>query len=103
MALLIAPILLITAVLYIAYPLLKEESEPEDQMADERNAEDQALQNRSDIIDVLKDIDMDYRMGKLSKHDYETLKGDFENRAVEAFQRLKSFQTRGGQSEKIKS
>ncbi len=102
MALLIAPILFIAGVLYVAYPYLKEEAEPEVRAADEKSDEDEALQYESDIIDVLRDIDMDYRMGKLSKQDYEALKGDFERRAVGAFQQLQSLQKRGGRARKNK-
>lgn len=103
MGLLIAPILFIAGILYIAYPLLKEEEETEVRAADEKSAEDEALLEKSDIIDVLRDIDMDYRMGKLSQQDYEGLKGDFERRAVGAFQKLQSLQKRGGKARKIQS
>ena len=103
MALLIAPILFMAGVLYIAYPLLKEEEETEVWATDVKSAEDKALQAKSDIIDVLRDIDMDYRMGKLSQQDYEALKGDFERRAVGAFQKLQSLQKRGEKAGKTKS
>ena len=103
MALLIAPILFIAGILYVAYPLLKEEEETEVRAADEKSAEGQAFQDKGDIIDVLRDIDMDYRMGKLSKQDYEALKDDFEGRAVGAFQRLQSLQKRGGKAGKKRS
>ena len=103
MGLLIAPILFIAGILYIAYPLLKEEEETEVRAADEKSAEDEALLDRGDIIDVLRDIDMDYRMGKLSQQDYEALKSDFERRAVGAFQKLQSFQKRGKKAGKTKS
>lgn len=103
MGLLIAPILFIAGILYIAYPLLKEEEETEVRAADEKSAEDEALLDRGDIIDVLRDIDMDYRMGKLSQQDYEALKGDFERRAVGAFQKLQSLQKRGGKAGKTQS
>jgi hypothetical protein len=95
MALLIAPILFIGAVLYIAYPLLQEEkkaSTPEDQFTDDEKAQ----QEKEDIIESLKDIDMDFRMGKLSTEDYQSLKRDFEQRAVEIFQRVQSLQAESG-------
>lgn len=95
MALLIAPILFIGAVLYIAYPLLQEEKKeptPEDQVTDEEKAQ----WEKEDIIESLKDIDMDFRMGKLSSQDYQSLKRDFEQRAVEIFQRVQSLQAESG-------
>ena len=95
MALLIAPILFIGTILYIAYPLLREEkkeSAPEDEATDQ----EKALQEKEDIIESLKDIDMDFRMGKLSTQDYQSLKRDFEQRAVEIFQRVQSLQAESG-------
>jgi len=101
MALLIAPILFIGAVLYIAYPLLQEEqkeSAPEGEVADQ----EQALREKEDIIESLKDIDMDFRMGKLSTQDYQSLKLDFEQQAVEIFQRVQSLQAESGKIGKKK-
>jgi hypothetical protein len=48
------------------------------------------LEEKEEAIANLKDIEMDYRMGKLSQGDYENLKLDFEQRAVEVFRRLES-------------
>jgi len=100
MALLIAPILFIGAVLYIAYPLLREEkkSAPEDEVTDQ----EKALGEKEDIIESLKDIDMDFRMGKLSTQDYQSLKLDFEQRAVGIFQRVQSLQAKSGKIGKKK-
>jgi len=101
MALLIAPILFIGAVLYIAYPLLQEEkkeSAPEDDVTDQ----EKALREKEDIIESLKDIDMDFRMGKLSTQDYQSLKLDFEQQAVEIFQRVQSLQAESGKIGKNK-
>ncbi len=103
MALLMAPILFVAGVLYIAYPLLKEQEDTEVRAADEKSAEESALEDKSDIVDVLRDIDMDYRMGKLSEQEYEALKDYFERRAVEAFQRLQSLQKRDSKDRKTRS
>ncbi len=101
MALLVAPILFISAVLYIAYPLLQEEkkeSAPEDEVTDQ----EKALREKENIIDSLKDIEMDFRMGKLSTQDYQSLKLDFEQQAVEIFQRVQSLQAESGKIGKKK-
>ena len=101
MALLISPILFISAVLYIAYPLLqkeKQESAPEDGVADQ----EKALREKENIIESLKDIEMDFRMGKLSTQDYQSLKLDFEQQAVEIFQRVQSLQAESGKIGKKK-
>jgi len=89
MGLLFAPFLFIGAVLYVAYPLLRENGQdwmPEDG----QNERDRALEEKDQVIEELRDIDMDFRMGKLSSEDYEMLKGNFEKRAGEAFRKLES-------------
>lgn len=101
MALIMAPILFIGAVLYIAYPLLQEERK-EPAPVDEATDEEKALQEKEEIIESLKDIDMDFRMGKLSTQDYQSLKRDFEQRAVKIFQRVQSLQAGSGKVGKKK-
>ncbi len=99
MGLLIAPIVFVGAVLYIAYPLLKEEKRepaPEDQRTDQ----EMVLKEKEDVIETLRDIEMDFRMGKLSTQDYQALKSDFEQQAVEVFQRLQSLQAKDGKIRK---
>ncbi len=101
MALIIAPILFIGVVLYITYPLLQEKKKefaPEDEVTDQ----EKALREKEDIIENLKDIDMDFRMGKLSTQDYQSLKLDFEQRAVGIFQRVQSLQAESGKIGKKK-
>lgn len=85
--LILAPILLIAVVLYIAYPLLKEEKEAAERQRASTEKE-RLMEQKEDVIANLKDIEMDYRMGKLSDEDYRELKLDFERRAVEAFQEI---------------
>ncbi len=99
MILLVAPILFIGAVLYVAYPLLSQTIQSQKENVTEQQ---QAVQQKEEIVDILKDIDMDFRMGKLSQQDYESLKLDFEQRAVEAFQRLEALEEED-QPEKKKS
>ena len=91
MALLAAPILFIAAVLYIAYPLLREgDGEP---ISGADAGREKTFLEKEEVIEILRDIEMDYRMGKLSSEDYQVLKRDFEQRAVGALQR---YQKAGG-------
>lgn len=85
--LILAPILLIAVVLYIAYPLLKEEGEAAEGER-ESTEKERLMEQKEDVIANLKDLEMDYRMGKLSDEDYRELKLDLERRAVEAFQEI---------------
>jgi hypothetical protein len=84
----VIPIALIALVLYVAWPVLKEVSEAE---AVSRPTElEDATEAKETAISNLKDIEMDYRMGKLSLEDYNELKKDYEQRAVSALKTLES-------------
>jgi hypothetical protein len=87
MALIIAPLLFIAAVIYTTYPLLREgkEGTHQEERQDER---EKILEEKKTLITSLKDIEMDYRMGKLSREDYGELKASFEQRAVKVYQAL---------------
>jgi len=89
-ALLFAPILFVAAVLYVAYPLLKEAAE--DPAARQQTEREKRLADKDDLIDNLRDVEMDYRMGKLSQDDYQLLKVEYEQRAVEVFEKLQSLE-----------
>jgi hypothetical protein len=102
MALLIAPILFIGAVLYVAYPLLSETEEIPTHEG-EKNERERITHEKEEIVEILKDIDMDFRMGKLSSQDYDSLRNDFERQAVERFQQLESLEKKGGRSGRNKS
>ena len=83
----IAPILFIAAIIYVAYPLVSEKIALA--LADTGDSGQERLLNEKDeIISSLKDIEMDYRMGKLSLQDYTQLRVDFERRAADVFKRL---------------
>jgi len=44
------------------------------------------------VISNLKDIEMDFRMGKLSEEDYQVLREDFKLRAMKAIRKLESLE-----------
>lgn len=93
MALLIAPLLFIAVAIYIAYPLLKEDVGSV--AGTDEEARQRLLEEKEEAVANLKDIDMDYRMGKLSQEDYENLKLEFEQKAVAVFRRLESLKEPG--------
>lgn len=100
MGLVIAPILFVLAVLYVAFPLLKENLAPR-RAATTGHARG-VRSEKEDVLSSLRDIEMDYRMGKLSEEDYQNLKSEFEQRAVAVFRRLESLE-KGGRSGKKNS
>jgi hypothetical protein len=92
MGLLIAPILFVAAIIYVAYPLLTDPVSVAPGEADEEKI-GQLFEEKDEIVASLKDIDMDYRMGKLSLQDYNSLRSDFERRAADVFKRLEEAET----------
>jgi len=82
----IAPLLFIAAIIYVAYPLVSERILAG--VAEGESGQERLLNEKDEIISSLKDIEMDYRMGKLSLQDYTQLRIDFERRAAEVLKRL---------------
>jgi hypothetical protein len=91
MAFLLTPLVLIGLVLYVAWPLLKDK--PESAPSEESELE-KALDQKEQALSDLKDIEMDFRMGKLSAEDYQRLRQEFEARAIQALERVDSLEKR---------
>ncbi len=89
MAFLLTPLVLIGLVLYVAWPLLKEDTES---AASGDSELEQALEQKEQALADLKDIEMDFRMGKLSEEDYQRLRQEFELRAIRALDRVDALQ-----------
>jgi hypothetical protein len=87
----LTPLVLIAVVVFVAWPLLSERKEFLPQEGTELEI---AKEEKDNVISNLKDIEMDYRMGKLSQEDYEALREDFRQRAVSAIKRLESIENR---------
>ncbi len=98
MVLFIAPILFIAAVLYVAYPLLKGGKSVGTEL--EQSQRELLLHKKEEAVGHLKDIEMDYQMGKLSQEDYESLKVEFEYRAAEILRELESLPKGKGKKRK---
>ena len=87
--LVLTPLVLISVVIFVAWPLLTEKREF---ILLEGTALEIAQQEKDNAISNLKDIEMDFRMGKLSEEDYQVLREDFKLRAMKAIERLESVQ-----------
>ena len=89
LGLVLTPLVLISVVIFVAWPLLVEKMEI---LPQEGTDLEIAQDEKDNVIASLKDIEMDYRMGKLSQEDYEALREDFEARAVKAIQKLEALE-----------
>jgi len=81
----ITPLVLIAVVLFVAWPLLKLQREETTQ---DNSALESAVREKEALLSGLKDLEMDYRMGKLSEEDYRLSKSDLEIRALKAIERV---------------
>jgi hypothetical protein len=80
----LAPILFILVILYVAHPFLMDVQQ--EQRKERRlTRREKADRVKDEVFATLKDIEMDYHMGKLSEDDYRHLRSEFEERAIEAF------------------
>lgn len=87
---LVAPLFFIGIVLYIAWPLLQESSATSEDL--EPGELERLEERKEQLVADLKDVEMDFRMGKLSNEDYERLKGDLEYKAIEILQEIEKTQ-----------
>ncbi len=89
MALIVAPLLFVAAILFVASPFLTDtrQASVRERKAVER---ERLLKKRDDILSNLKDIEMDFQMGKLSQSDYDGLKSEYEARAMAVFREIEA-------------
>ena len=97
--LLLTPILLIAAVLYVAYPLLTESRPDEEEFDAKASGRETLLAEKDNLIASLKDIEMDHRMEKLSDQDYQRLKTEFEHRAIGILKKIDQLEESGAQEQ----
>ncbi|HEY2932190.1 MAG TPA: hypothetical protein VGK99_10625 [Acidobacteriota bacterium] len=89
---LVAALLFLALLVFIAHPFFRA---PEESPADLRSQTrlDELLNEKEEAYLSLKDIELDYRMGKLSPHDYEILKKESELKAIEVLKQIETVQT----------
>ena len=75
MALAIAVVLSLLAIAYIGYPFYQSRRK---QISFELNHRAEELETRkSEIYSAIKDIELDYQMGKLSEENYQKLRNQY--------------------------
>lgn len=72
--------LAILTAIFVAYPLFQKQQRKVSFALNHRAQELEA--RKAEIYAAIRDIDFDYRMGKLSQEDYETLRDQYKTEAV---------------------
>jgi hypothetical protein len=87
----LAALLVLAAVLFVARPFLREPVAKSDRLSepDELDRRRLALlEERDRAVDALRELEFDHRTGKLSDDDYRTLVGPLRRRAAQATRAL---------------
>jgi len=89
--LLLAAVLAVVCVLYVARPFLRESGAHTDVLPEPDELERRRLaliEERDRALDALREVEFDHRTGKLSDDDYRALVGPLRRRAAEASRAL---------------
>jgi hypothetical protein len=90
-ALVVAAVLAVLCVLYVARPFLREPAPRGDVLTEPDELERRRLaliEERDRAADALRELEFDHRTGKLSDADYRALVGPLRRRAAEAARAL---------------
>ena len=91
LALLLAVLLAVAAVVYVARPFLREPAAADDALAEPGELERRQLslvEERDRALAALKELEFDHRTGAISDADYRALVGPLRRRAAEALRAL---------------
>lgn len=86
-ALVLAALLALACVVYVARPFIREPEPEVDELAGRDEAELRRLalvEERDRTLDALRELEFDHRTGKLSDDDYRALVGPLRRRAADA-------------------
>ena len=78
--------LTIIAAVIISYPLWQKSQRKVSFALNHQSEELQA--RKAEIYAAIRDIELDYRMGKLSEEDYQSLRDQYKNEAIQIMKKL---------------
>lgn len=93
-----AYILISAAVLVFIFRPLFTDQEAIEQASKQEIKRRQLLENREMIYEAIRELDFDYRMGKVEEDDYKTTRARYQARAVEI---MKALDKTNGRAESI--
>lgn len=76
------------AALFVLAPLLGWRTAPAWEPEGPRAATDELLVRRQEILASIKDLEMEYAVGKLTREDYEEIRGRLSRQAVEIYRQM---------------
>ena len=91
LALVLAGLVAVAAVLFVARPFLREPAPRDDRLDEPGDLERRQLavaEERDRALAALKELEFDHRTGKISDEDYRELVGPLRRRAAEALKAL---------------
>jgi hypothetical protein len=89
--------------LWVLAPILgwtRTEDQEQDRIPEEQKA---LLDSRREILSSIKDLEMEYKVGKLTPEDYEETREHMTREAVEVLRRLDEGEARGSREPKAPS
>jgi hypothetical protein len=101
--LLLGALLVLSVVVYVAAPFLREPEAPVDRLAEPDSLELRRLaliEERDRSQDALRELEFDHRTGKLSDDDYRALVGPLRRRVAEA---RRALEPRGDGRERVRA
>lgn len=81
----IIAVIIVAVIAFIAYPLF---TKSRGQMIEASNPYDTIVSQRDSAYAALRDLDLDFQLGKLSESDYTSLRDKYKARAAVALQEL---------------
>ncbi|MGH7494445.1 MAG: zinc ribbon domain-containing protein [bacterium] len=78
--------LVIITMVLISYPLWQKSQRKVSFALNHQNEEWQA--RKAEVYAAIRDIELDYRMGKLSEEDYQSLRDQYKNEAIQIMKKL---------------
>ncbi len=92
MELILAALIVIGIIAFIAYPLF---TASPDESAEEPNALDGLAAQRDSAYDAIRDLDFDFQLGKLSPSDHAALREKYTGRAATALRQIDALDENG--------
>lgn len=96
-------LLALSVIFFVGYPLLKP-GMPDTKGAgrsDEREVLESLIKKKEETYRGIKNLEMDYKMGKLSLEDYQELEGRYKQEAIEILKKIEARDTKKKIEEEI--